>query len=131
LEANKTWIIEELPPGKKPISCKWVYKVKYKSNGATARFKPHLMVRGNHQLERFDFNETFAPAAKMSYACTFLSVAIARYWKLYQMDANNAFLHGDLKEEVYMRLPHGFSTTSPNKMCKLHKSLYGSRQAPR
>ena len=64
LEENGTWTIAELPPGKKPINCKWVYKVKYKSDGKIERFKARLMVRGDHQLERFDFNETFAFIAK-------------------------------------------------------------------
>jgi len=78
LEENQTWTIEDLPPGKKPISCFWVYKVKYKSDGTIERFKAREVVRGDHQLEGFDFNETFAPVAKMSSVRTFLSVAVAR-----------------------------------------------------
>jgi len=78
LKDNKTWIIEEFPPGKMPISCKWVYKVKYKSDGAIEWFKACLVVRDNHQLAGFDFNETFAPMAKMSSVRTFLTVAVAR-----------------------------------------------------
>ena len=89
------------------------------------------MVRGDHQLEGFDFNETFAPVAKMSSVRTFLSVAVTRGWELHQMNVNNAFLHDDLEEEVYMRLPLDFSSSSPAKVCKLRKSLYGLRQAPR
>jgi len=65
--------------------------------------------------------------AKLSSVGTFLSVAIARGEELYQMDVNNAFLHGDLDEEVYMRLPPGFASSSSTRLCKLRKSLYGLR----
>jgi len=102
LEPNQTWSLDELPPGKKPISCKWVYKVKYKSDGTIERFKARFIIRGDHQLEGFDFTETFAPVAKMSSVRTFLSIAVVRGWELHQMDVNNAFLHGDLEEDVYM-----------------------------
>jgi len=131
LKQNRTWTIEDLPRGKKPITCKWVYKVKYKSDGTIERFKARLMVKGDHQLEGFDFNKTFAHVAKMSTVRTFLTVAVAQRWELHQMDVNNAFLHGDLEEEVYMHMPPGFSSSSPTKVWRLRKSLYGLRQAPR
>jgi len=129
LEENHTWAIEDLPPRKKPISSKWVYKVKYKSDGTIERFKACLVVRGDHQLEGFDFNETFSLVAKMSSVRTFLLVAAARGCELHQMFVNNAFLHGNLEEEFFMHLPPGFSSSSPTKVCKLRKSLHGLRQA--
>jgi hypothetical protein len=131
LENNGTWTIEDLPPGKKTIGCKWVYKIKYNSDGTIERHKARLVILGNNQVAGIDFNETFAPVAKMVSIRVFLAVAVIRGWELHQMDVHNAFLHGDLDEEVYMSLPPGFSGVSPGKVCRLRKSLYGLRQAPR
>ncbi|KAK9190783.1 hypothetical protein WN943_019393 [Citrus x changshan-huyou] len=131
LEQNETWTLADLPLGKKAIGCKWVYRIKYHSDGSIERCKARLVILGNNQIEGVDYNETFAPVAKMVSVRTLLAVAVARDWELHQMDVHNAFLHGDLAEEVYMQLPPGFSTTFSGKVCRLRKSLYGLRQAPR
>jgi len=131
LEENETWTLETLPSGKKPISCKWVYRVKYSLDGSIQRYKARVVIRGDHQIAGFDVNETFAPVAKMTSVRIFLSVAVAKGWELHQMDVNNAFLHGDMNEEVYITVPPGFMVVSPNKVCRLRKSLYELRQAPR
>jgi len=95
------------------------------------RFKARLVIFGNHQVARIDYIETFAPVAKMTIVGVFLVVSAAKNWEIYQMDVHNTFLHGDLEEEVYMKLPPGFQVSVPGKVCKLKKSLYGLKLTPR
>ncbi len=102
LQKNHTWILSDLPPGKKPISCKWIYKVKYHTDGTLDKYKARLVARGFTQCEGIDYEETFSPTAKMSTIRILLAIAAQYGWKVHQMDVKSVFLNGELQEQVYM-----------------------------
>ena len=133
LEANHTWDLTSLPSRKHPIGCKWVYKLKFKSDGSIERYKARLVAKGYNQQEGIDYFETFSPVAKLVTVKSFVAIVAAKGWSLTQLDVNNAFLHGDLDEEVFMTLPPGYKGNSQlhKLVCKLIKSLYGLKQASR
>jgi len=110
LEKNNTWELVQLPKGKQPVGCKWVYTVKYKSDGTLDRYKASLVAKGCTQVYGIDYLDTFAPIAKLNIMRVLLSLVANLGWPLMQYDVKNAFLHGDLEEEVYMDLPPGYST---------------------
>lgn len=146
LERNNTWSITDLPPGKRAIGCKWLYKTKHDRDGNVERNKSRLVILGNNQKYGLDYDQTFAPVAKLTTVRSLLAVAAMEGWFVEQMDVKNAFLHGDIDETVYMKLPQGYAgpgkpiTTTqgesyvdlnPTKVCKLNKTLYGLKQSPR
>ena len=107
-----------------------MYKIKLKANGSLERYKARLVIRSNTQKEGIDFTETFSPVIEVTTIRTITALAAAKKWPLYQLDINNAFLHENLHEEVYMKMPKGIFN-SQNKVCKLQKSLDDLKQASR
>jgi hypothetical protein len=132
LQKQGTWSLVPLPATKNVVGCKLVYKLKHNSDGSKARYKARLVAKGFHQQQGIDFDKTFSPVIKPPTVRLILSLAVSLQWPLRQLDVKNTFLHGTLKEEVYMTQPQGYiDSTHPNFVCKLHKSIYGLKQAPR
>lgn len=131
LEQNHTWTVTTLPPDKKALTSKWVYKTKFRPDGGIERHKARLVIRGFEQVKDKDYKHTFSPVAKLTTVILFIALAAAKDWSLHQLDINNAFLHGYIDEEVYMQPPQGYSKALPGQVCKLQRSLYGLKQASR
>ncbi|CAL1381811.1 unnamed protein product [Linum trigynum] len=131
LEANHTWDVVPRPPDCSVIGCRWVYAIKVHPDGTIERYRARLVAQGFKQEFGIDYDETFAPVAKMQTVRTLLAVAAMRGWSLIQLDVKNAFLHGDLKETIYMECPPGYLKWDKSKVCLLRRSLYGLKQAPR
>lgn len=129
---NKTWCLEDLPPGRKPIRCKWVYTLKLKPDGSLDRYKSRLVAKGCSQVPGVDFKQTFSPTVKYDSIRIVLAIVAAQDMEMVQFDITTAFLNGALEEEIYMVQVPGFEEkATPKKVCRLLKSLYGLRQASR
>jgi hypothetical protein len=114
------------------IGTKWVFRNKQDENGIIVRNKARLVAQGYSQVEGLDFDETFAPVARLEAIRILLAYATSHNIKLYQMDVKSAFLNGKINELVYVEQPPGFKNSKkPNHVYKLSKALYGLKQAPR
>jgi len=131
-ERNEVWVLVPPPPECHPIGTKWVFKNKQGEDGVVVRNKARLVAQGYSQKEGIDYEETFAPVARLEAIRILLAFAASKGFKLYQMDVKSAFLNGFIEEEVYVRQPPGFEHPKhPDHVYKLHKALYGLKQAPR
>lgn len=132
IERNCTWELSDLPAGHRAITLKWVYKLKRNETGEVIKHKARLVARGFVQQEGIDFDEVFAPVARMESVRLLLALAAQEGWQVHHMDVKSTFLNGDLEEEVYVRQPAGFTVVGQEgKVLRLKKALYGLRQAPR
>ncbi|XP_073260546.1 uncharacterized protein [Populus alba] len=122
LQSNGTWSLTTLPSGKKPIGCRWVYKVKHHLDGSVERYKARLVAQGFTQMQGVDYHDTFSPTAKIIFVHCLLALTAAHGWSLHQMDVHNAFLHGSLDEEIYMSLPPGFRRQGEDHLVSMHSA---------
>jgi hypothetical protein len=130
-ERNQVWESVDPPPGCKPIRTKWVWKNKEGEKVEVVRNKSRLVAQGFSQKEGIDYEETFAPVARLEAIRILLAFSMAKGFKLHQMDVK-IFLNDVLEEEVYVRQPPGFESEKyPYRVYKLRKAPYGLKQAPR
>lgn len=129
---NNTWILTQLPPGRKVIKNKWVFKLKREQDNSVQRYKARLVAKGFTQRQGVDYDETYSPVVKYDSLRIVLSIAAAEDLEISQLDVKTAFLYGDLNEEIYIEQPQGFIQTGKEAdVCRLLKSLYGLKQASR
>jgi hypothetical protein len=129
---SEVWDLVPRPEGFNVIGTKWIFKYKSDEKGIVTRNKARLVAQGYTQVEGLDFDETFAPVARLDAVRLLLGVACILKFKLFQMDVKSVFLNGYLQEEVYVEQPKGFVDIEfPNHVYRLKKTLYGLKQAPR
>ncbi|GJT09880.1 putative ribonuclease H-like domain-containing protein [Tanacetum coccineum] len=129
---QNVWVLCDLPDGKRVIGTKWVFRNKRDERGTIIKNKARLVAQGYRQEEGVDYDEVFAPVARIEAIRLFLAFASFMGFSVYQMDVKSAFLYGNITEEVYVNQPPGFvDPHHPNKVYKVIKALYGLHQAPR
>ena len=132
IEKNETWILSDLPCGVKPIGLKWIFKLKRNADGSINKYKSRLVAKGYVQRYGVDFDEVFTRVARIETIRLLVNLAATHGWEVHHLDVKTAFLHGELKETVYVTQPEGFEKKGEeNKVYRLEKALYGLRKAPR
>ncbi|KAK1642875.1 hypothetical protein QYE76_060680 [Lolium multiflorum] len=123
LVKNKMWHLVPPHQGKNIIDCRWIYKVKRKADGSIDSYKARLVAKGSKQRYGIDYEDTFSPVVKIATVRLVLSIAVSQGWSLRQLDVKNAFLHGVLEEEVYMRQPPGYEDKHHQNYVCIDKSI--------
>jgi hypothetical protein len=140
LKRNQTWIIVDRPQGKKTVESRWVLRTKFKKDGSVDRRKARLVAKGFTQKPGIDFNETFAPVARLGSIRLFMAIAVELGLQVHQLDFTSAYLNGEIEEEVFMEVPSDFYDIlneresrkfRGNKVCLIRKALYGLKQSGR
>lgn len=132
LQKSGTWTLVPVNSKMNVVCCKWIYRIKCNPDGLISRYKARLFAKSFHQIPGLDFLDTFCPVVKPTTIRTALAIANNNNWPIRQLDVESAFLHGEIKEEVYMIQPPGYADPiRPTHVCKMVNSIYGLRQAPR
>ena len=132
INKNGTWELVDRPKNQKIIGVKWVFRIKYNSDGSVNKLKARLVVKGYSQEYGVDFSNTFAPVARHDTIRLLVALAAKMGWKIHYLDVKSTFLNGVLEEDIYVEQPEGFQVPGcEDKVYKLHKALYGLKQASR
>ena len=122
LQKNTTWELVSLPPGRKLVQCKWVFRTKVSTDGRTYKYKARLVEKCFSLVQGVDYHETFTPVAKMDSIRLVLVISAYKHWEVHHMDVKSTFLHGYIHDEIYMKHPKGY-IFYPSFFYKLKKSL--------
>ncbi|KAH9141736.1 hypothetical protein AeRB84_014116, partial [Aphanomyces euteiches] len=131
---NGTWTLTDLPPGREALECKWLWRMKFDADGKLTKYKARLVLKGYMQQYGIDYLEIFAPVLRMNALRLLLCLVAHHAWKIRQMDVKTAFLNGTLDTDtvIFMEQPPGFAIQGEeSKVCRLIKSIYGLKLAPR
>ena len=130
--SNHTWKLVNLPPGNKLLQCNWIFKRIMKADGAIDKYKARLVVKGYKQREGLDYFDTYSPVTRITSIRMIIAIAAVYKLEIHQMDVKTTFLNEDLEEEIYLEQPEGFIILGQEqKVCRLIKSLFGLKQAPK